>query len=128
MAATPKTVSISGSLVADRPTTAVKTKAIDLQLFNVASDVTTFTEAKQLDIYFPLAVTQAINLTELEPTPVKFLAITADQNIQVVINGTTYNLNKIGSAPAGFMASMDVTTLDITTLVADTNVSIGILA
>ena len=128
MAATPKTVSISGSLVADRPATAVKTKAIDLQIFNVTSDVTTFTEAKQLDIYFPLAVTQAINLTEIVPTPVTFLAISADQDIQIILNGTTYDLNKIGTAPAGFMASMEVTSLSIVTLVADTNVSIGILA
>ena len=127
MAATPKTVNISGSLTADRPPSASKIKAIDLQIFNVVNDQTTFTETKQLDIYFPIAVTQTINLTELIATAVKFLAISADQNIQVTINGTTYNLNKIGTLPAGLMASMDVTALDITTLVADTNVSIGIM-
>ena len=127
MAATPKTVNISGSLTADRPPSASKIKAIDLQIFSVTNDATTFTETKQLDIYFPLAVTQAINLTELIATPVKFLAVSADQNIQVILNGTTYNLNKIGSLPAGLIASMDVTTLSVTTLVADTNVSIGIM-
>lgn len=127
MPAAPKTVNISGSLTADRPPSANKVKAIDLQIFNVASDMTTFTETKQLDIFFPAPVTQAINLTELVPGAVKFLAISADQNIQIIVNGTTYNLNKIGVLPAGIMASMDVTTLSITTLVADTNVSIGIM-
>lgn len=129
MPAAPKTVNISGSLTADRPPSANKVKAIDLQIFNVASDMTTFTETKQLDIYFPAITitTQAINLTELVPGAVKFLAISADQNIQVIINGTTFNLNKIGVLPAGIMASMDVTTLSITTLVTDTNVSIGIM-
>lgn len=126
MPATPKTVNISGSLTADRPPSANKVKAIDLQVFNVINDNTTFTETKQLDPYFPAPATQAIDLTELVPGAVKFLAISADQNIQVIINGTTFNLNKIGAQPAGFMAAMDVTTLSITTLVAETNISIGI--
>ena len=130
MPAIPSTVTIAASMTADRDSSLGGGKDIDLpKVFDVSADNTNFTEAKQVNLFFPAPTTQAINLTEIVAGAVKAIALRSSEEIQVSINGAAViQLRKAGAKPAAIMLQGDVTALSLTTTVADTIVQIGILA
>jgi len=130
MPAIPSTVSISASMTADRDASLGGGKDIDLpKVFDVAGDNTNFTEAKQVNLFFPAPVTQVINLTEIVAGAVKAVALRSTEEISVNLNALgNIQLRKVGTKPASIMLQGDVTSLSVTTTVADTSVQIGILA
>lgn len=130
MPAIPSTVSIAASMSADRDASLGGGKDIDLpKVFDVTSDNTNFTEAKQVNLFFPAPTTQAINLTEIVAGAVKAIALRSSEEIQIALNGSpAIQLRKAGTKPAAIMLQGDVTAISLTTTIADTTVQIGILA
>jgi len=125
-------VSIGGSMTADRDAQFGGGKAIDLeQVFAVTNNGVDFTDGKQLDIFVAAPAAKTVNLSEVVSGAVKAIAIRANKNVDVNLNGLgDIHLKTVGSPakPTAIMLVGDVTTLVITTLIADTTIQIGVLA